>query len=407
MKQKKLCNALTQLLGLGIVGIQAAHAGGVVLVDTIADQPQAGFTTLREAIELANTTNGVFIEFDPDLFSSPQTITLENGELLISSNLTIGGPGKDLLTVVNDNDSLIFRIDDETDGIKNIEINEITMTNVTSQDESRSGGCISVFESLTLNDSILTGCNSNSNGGAVLVRFGSLTLNNTQILDNYSPRKGGGLYVREADVLVNQSTISGNSTQRDGGAIYVQRSSAIEIVNSTISNNTLLTPTNDRGGGIFINNNNSSLDMKNTTLINNTGEGIFISSESQVIIYNSIIANNIGGDCDFNQISASSDNQNNLDTDGSCDVNATNHITVEDPMLGPLADNGGFTLTHLPLPGSPVIDSGDDILCLQFDQIGTNRPQEGDGDGKAECDIGAVELSDFIFKNGFENLSES
>jgi hypothetical protein len=66
-----------------------------------------------------------------------------------------------------------------------------------------------------------------------------------------------------------------------------------------------------------------------------------------------------------------------------------------DPRLGPLANNGGPTLTHAPLPGSPVIDAGTSDLHLLTDQRGFPRVQ-----GNA-TDIGAVE-SELIFRNGFD-----
>ena len=53
--------------------------------------------------------------------------------------------------------------------------------------------------------------------------------------------------------------------------------------------------------------------------------------------------------------------------------------------LGPLANNGGPTLTHLPLPDSPSIDFGSDADCPTTDQRGVVRPQG------AACDVGAVE----------------
>lgn len=63
-----------------------------------------------------------------------------------------------------------------------------------------------------------------------------------------------------------------------------------------------------------------------------------------------------------------------------------------DPMLGPLQDNGGPTWTHLPLPGSPLIDAGSTDLALDFeghpletDQRGFARVQHG------RVDIGAAE----------------
>ena len=70
----------------------------------------------------------------------------------------------------------------------------------------------------------------------------------------------------------------------------------------------------------------------------------------------------------------------NIVFDGTGDL-----TNVADPKLGPLADNGGDTLTHALLPGSPAIDAGGD--CDEpFDQRGVPRPQ-----GPA-CDIGGYEL---------------
>ncbi len=66
-----------------------------------------------------------------------------------------------------------------------------------------------------------------------------------------------------------------------------------------------------------------------------------------------------------------------------------------DPQLGPLADNGGLTKTHLPAQTSVVIDRGKAPARLTTDQRGKSRTVDGDpanstgGDG---TDIGAVEI---------------
>ena len=53
-------------------------------------------------------------------------------------------------------------------------------------------------------------------------------------------------------------------------------------------------------------------------------------------------------------------------------------------MLGPLADNGGPTLTHALLAGSPAIDAADTAVCPATDQRGVARD--------AACDVGAFEF---------------
>lgn len=77
---------------------------------------------------------------------------------------------------------------------------------------------------------------------------------------------------------------------------------------------------------------------------------------------------------------------------GGCPANATcSNVSANDPLLGPLQDNGGGIPTMLPRSGSPAIDAGDGSVCADpattngVDQRGVSRPQG------AHCDIGAVE----------------
>src|SRR5690606_32456736 len=61
-------------------------------------------------------------------------------------------------------------------------------------------------------------------------------------------------------------------------------------------------------------------------------------------------------------------------------------------VLSPDLDSDGQTFFHALLPGSPAIDAGVGD-CIAQDQRGTARPQDGDGDGVAVCDLGAYELT--------------
>lgn len=67
--------------------------------------------------------------------------------------------------------------------------------------------------------------------------------------------------------------------------------------------------------------------------------------------------------------------------------------TAIKPLLGPLADNGGPTLTHALLGGSPAIDAGDPAAAGGNDQRGTPflRVFDGDGVNGARVDMGALE----------------
>ncbi|HSM54865.1 MAG TPA: choice-of-anchor Q domain-containing protein [Candidatus Sulfomarinibacteraceae bacterium] len=82
----------------------------------------------------------------------------------------------------------------------------------------------------------------------------------------------------------------------------------------------------------------------------------------------------------------------NLADDTSCGFDTvTGDVITTQPGLAELADNGGPTLTHALLAGSPAIDAGHPAICPQSDQRGVARPLDGNGDGLARCDIGAFE----------------
>jgi CSLREA domain-containing protein len=95
-----------------------------------------------------------------------------------------------------------------------------------------------------------------------------------------------------------------------------------------------------------------------------------------------------------------SDGHNLLGSAAGCDYQARSSDRIGvNAQLGPLADNGGPTRTHLPMLGSPAIDAWDvdhvgaDGDCPRQDQRGALRPLDGNADGRLACDIGAVEVS--------------
>ncbi|MCB1583166.1 MAG: hypothetical protein KDI92_08890 [Xanthomonadales bacterium] len=410
MKQKELVSAVSRWIGVSVFSIHAVQAGDVFTVNSIGDQPTAGLITLREAIELANSTSGSIIDFDETLFSEPQTITLEQGDLALTSSTTINGPGADLLTIDAQGLSRVLTIDDANSTSQNVNISKITFTGGNGEAENPGdfeydrGGCVFNKETLTLSHVVITGCEANVDGGGFFSLNAQVTISDSEISHNSTTFRGGGIKSDGGQLTITNSTLSDNTANRNvfaGGAIEINNTPLL-LINSTVSNNHSA-PGATGGISVYF---NSTLTLINTTVVNNAGGGVLVSSNSLVNMSNSIIAGHSDGDCEFSNISAQSDNQNNLDTDGSCDVLATNHITVTDPMLGPLTDNGGSTSTHLPLPDSPVIDRGDDVLCSEVDQLGRIRPQDGDGDDIPVCDIGAIEFSFFldelIFTNGFD-----
>jgi hypothetical protein len=113
----------------------------------------------------------------------------------------------------------------------------------------------------------------------------------------------------------------------------------------------------------------------------------------------SIVADNAGPQCIGREVASSG---HNLAGDDSCRLRHATDLLGTDPLLLSLEDNGGPTPTHALHPDSPAIDAVDGE-CEPTDQRGVLRPQDGDGDGVATCDIGAFE---FVPPTPLELLNE-
>ncbi|MEZ4548431.1 MAG: choice-of-anchor Q domain-containing protein [Thermodesulfobacteriota bacterium] len=172
-----------------------------------------------------------------------------------------------------------------------------------------------------------------------------------------------------------------------GGGIY--NSGETIIVNTTVSGNTA----GDLGGGIF---NDAGFNSVFSTIADNVTEsglagGIHQAVGSDTQFFGTIIAGNSTGDCGGVFIESLG---YNIST-GNCNLTDPTDLPNTDPMIGPLQNNGGTTLTHEILEGSPAIDLADnEFLCLSVvtDQTGTIRPVDGDGNGSEICDTGAFEF---------------
>ncbi len=397
---------LIKVLFLCLFGIQWVYGGGNIMVNSTLDQSVPGQMTLREAVAIANANTDVVITFDETLFLSPQTIVLQNGEILITSAMTINGLGADLLTIDGGGNSRLIFIDDGTSDDLLVNISGISLTrgNGVSELDSRGGGCVFSREHLVLDQVIVTDCQAAGAGGGVATQSGILHVIDSSISFNQAGNQGGGINVSGSDFLMTRSTINNNSTfngNTHGGGININQAPSVNISNSTIAHNQ---SRSDRASGVFLK--SATLLMNNATVFNNSGAGVGINNSEAVNISNSIIAENEVNDCDFANTNSNSANLNNLDTDGSCDVSAANHMTVENVLLVPLSNQGGSTLTLIPHVGSPVIDAGDNETCETIDQRGVPRPRDGNQDSTPVCDIGAVEgvINEFIFKNSFETV---
>jgi predicted outer membrane repeat protein len=218
-------------------------------------------------------------------------------------------------------------------------------------------------------------------GETILLTSGEITVNKDVTIDTSSLPSGitfdgndngrifafsSGTYVFDRVTLLN-GRASGVSPDNKGGAIYLENAANLTLTSSTLSGHSA-----DQGGAIYLN--DGTLTLLNSTISANEadiGGGIYRNSGT-LNSTNSIVAGNTATATDPNLFGAITAGSNNL--------------TSGDPMLGPLADNGGPTWTMLPLPGSPAIDAGIDTGSLpSTDQRGLVRNLG------ATVDIGAVE----------------
>jgi hypothetical protein len=217
---------------------------------------------------------------------------------------------------------------------------------------------------------------------------------------------GGGIYNANGALTLNNSTVSGNHARFVGGGIYSD-TDLTGPIKTTVTNSTISGNTADFWGG-GISNSNGLTVIEHSTITNNTapccGWGSGVSSHGEAStsteVLSTIISDNTNTDVDFVRESTNSflSKGFNMIGDGNAIVDPNNAFNntgdqtgVANPGLDPgLASNGGPTQTHALLIG-PAIDGGPSSLCPLTDQRGETRPNDGDGNGTATCDIGAFE----------------
>jgi len=220
-------------------------------------------------------------------------------------------------------------------------------------------------------------------GGIGIHSTGSAVLTNVAVADNKAFSGGGIFRVRGGDCTLTNVTLSNNEASGEGGGIRTYddgTGSNITLTNVTLSGNRAY-----QGGGIVTGGGDV---LTNVTLSNNTavtGGGIYIDSPGPAAITfkNTLIAKGyLGSNCVGVTGGTST---SSLSDDDTCGFGSGgDNRTLP---LGPLADNGGFAMTHLPARNSHAIDGGTNTGAPATDQRGVPRPQ-----GTA-VDVGAVELA--------------
>ncbi len=300
---------------------------------------------------------------------------------------------------------------------------------IESNTAGGAGGGLFTGDDLAIEDVELLANEAASGHGGAIRAGGTATLTDATVLDNVAAGSGGGLWA--AEVIIDSSTISGNASGIDGGGAAggivsllrstiddnsaigvgggivsgvamidsstVSRNSASigggivaggtsSIMNSTLADNVA----SSSGGGVSIDF-QGGLDLRFSTLLGNaapSGANLSFRDPGNLVVFGSVLALGIdGSDCAIGGTPVTS--SYSTDGDGSCGLVADTDLPgAGDPGWGPLADNGGPTMTRSPFATSVAIDAvplGVDG-CSGSDQRGLPRP------AGVACDLGAVEL---------------
>jgi len=238
---------------LSPLAVPTRPAGATITVTNCLDDGSVG--SLRWAFTSA--TEGDLIDLHA-LTCPDSTIMLSAGAIVATDpNLSVLGPGQDVLTVQADDTSRVFQ------SINNygLEISDLTIAN--GGIDNGVGGCIFVGGDLTLTRSTVTGCragdgnNTTSFGGGVDV-IGNLTLHSSTIRDSSSlasDRSYGGAAYVYGDAHLDNSTIEGNDAtakydSASGGGLFV-KGDAFLYGSRLIGNEASSTDGTAFGGGLF------------------------------------------------------------------------------------------------------------------------------------------------------------
>jgi hypothetical protein len=330
--------------------------------------------TLRQAIYDANHTAGAdVIQFDAGLSGTINLSIVDDtsigfSALLVSSPITIQGNAAGI-TIARSTTAAEMRLF------------HVTSTgDLTLKSTSVTGGIVRGANGVTVGDA-----GGEGRGGAIY-NEGHLSIVASTIYGNMGFGGNGGMF--------------GGAGSGRGGAIYSD-GGTVTVTDATLSGNVVQSGTGSKGtssfgGTIYIR--NGSLGIYNSTLTNNTastGRGVYILAQNgsaSADIWSSIIAQNDAPIQARDFLPA-------IDVGGTLTVTGGNNlirtqgdyqfitVSTDDPLLAPLANNGGPTMTHALLTGSPAINLGSNPQSLAADQRGGVYVRVAGG----TADIGAFE----------------
>jgi len=375
--------AIVAALVVTAAGFLVTAAGASTF--TVTNANASGNGSLTKAIDDANNHPGA----DTITFASGtngQTIAEPQSTVEAGGALTIQGNGAGVTKVAGE-------IDVNSGGAS--ETTTVTITGLTVGDLNINSGFGSTTTATVTNVNVITDgidINSGFNNSkttatltnvhvtgptGINVNAGESTTTATMTNSSVDGVTGDALEANQSVVHVSGSTFS--NSENDG---IDNSASTIDVVNSTLSGNK---------GEEQLFNDGGTTTLQNVTIDNAPSGDAVDNDAGELTFTNTIFADSRSNNCIGNGTFTS--HGGNLASDASCHLTGTGDHPSTPAKLGALANNGGATKTQLPLAGSKAIDGGVATGCPKVDQRGVARPQDGDHNGSAVCDVGAVEIA--------------
>ncbi len=437
------------------IAMAFASSGAQAAAITVTDGGDAGTgstCTLRQAIDSANgdsqqgnCTAGSgtdTIDFDASLANA--TITLQQGQLVINSSVTVNGSGQ---TIDAKYSSRVMAVYGYSGTTTNVTLASLTLINGDAGTYSGGGICAkynlpcnagpdqptakqgggspnapqSVLHlNLALNGVTVSNNSSSLFGGGIVAFGAGLVLNQSTVSDNTNSGggtidnyKGGGIYLNNSYLTMTASTVSGNYADIGGGyatgGIYAFESGE-KITNSTITGNSAACA-NDCAGALSVSGGGGFSLLIDSTVSGNSESTVQVPAAPSAVtdgipsvggaligafsagtlqMQNTILSANSGDLNDLAVIGVATATASLLGSALSSSYTGNGNLFSDNPVLGPLQNNGGPTQTMALLTGSPAIDAGDNSLVpgLNYDQRGAGYSRIING----TVDIGAYEV---------------
>ncbi len=289
------------------------------------------------------------------------------------------------------------------------------------------GGAIFNLGTLNLQHVKLQNNHAVGSGGAIY-SVGNLVIKDARIIRNHAELFGGGAIDAQGSLMIQRTFLVQNSAELGGAIRFV--SSPGQVGNKFVSVNSMIADNRAfRGGAIYMDSGIVSRFL-HTTITDNvahtfdinvtgaSGGGLFIEGvkdntnhQPQVMLGNTIIANNTGNDCLF-ETAVNLDATGNWFGDNTCNKHADGNSAMFNPkfftVFNPAFYSNLSSQDDLIPAHSPLIDAATDLICSDplvgdKDMLGNQRKLDGDGLNGAQCEIGAVERQRSSEHTAFED----